>query len=177
MKLAWFAPVAALLLVAAQDCPDGKCPASCDGKQDCCGAVGILCPKDGKCEGKCREICDNVGATLKSVRARVGEIMKKEVGEACPCASGSCKEAKCGTCTDVVAKIYAPLLKDKVGAWMKSKVKDPKHTVKTDDGKTQEVACTFLSKKPCDVCVNDLANASWTKLKECMKDCDKSKNP
>ena len=158
VKTLWVIVVAASLsgAVAAQDAK----------KDDCCGAQGIICPKDGKCEGKCREICDKVGATLKAVRARVGELMQKEVGQKCQCCAGECKGEACSTCETVVSKVYAPLMKERVNARFKDMKKEIKHTVKGEDGKESDVKCTFLTGDICKVCVNDMADASWKKLKE-----------
>jgi hypothetical protein len=135
-------------------------------KDDCCGAKGILCPKDGRCEAKCREICDRVGATMKAVRARVGEIMQKEVGAKCECSSGDCCADHCGTCDAVKSKVFVPIMKEKVTARFKEIKKDVLHKVKGDDGKESEVKCTFLTGDTCKSCVEDQAQVAWTKLKE-----------
>ncbi len=158
MKAIWAIVVAASLsgAVAAQDAK----------KSDCCGAQGLMCPKDGKCEGTCREICDKVGATLKAVRARVGEMMQKEVGQKCQCCAGECTGEGCSTCDTVKTKVFAPLMKEKVNARFKDFNKEVSHKVKGDNGKENDVKCTFLKGDTCKVCVNDMADVSWKKLKE-----------
>ena len=35
-----------------------------------CGMAGLCCPKEGKCEGECRTICDRAGETLTAARWR-----------------------------------------------------------------------------------------------------------
>ncbi len=137
-----------------------------DGKKDCCGASGLICPKDGKCEGTCREICNKVGETLKAVRAKVIEKMKKECNCECPCTAGTCSAEGCESCATVKSQVFAPLFKDKVNARFKDWKKDVKHSVKGDDGKAKDVTCTFLKGDLCKACVDDLADASWKKLSE-----------
>lgn len=141
-----------------------------DSKKDCCGAAGILCPKDGKCEGKCREICDEVGRTLKTAQKDLAKLMDKEIGQHCPCMGGECKEDGCSSCA-TAKDIYKTILKEKVTARFSAK-KEASHTVKGDDGKTKEVKCTFLRTKGkedgdvCSLCAKEIAEAAWKKLKE-----------
>lgn len=144
-----------VLALAAQD----------DCCKEQCGMQGILCPKEGKCEGKCREICDKAAETLKAVRARVVELMKKECGGECPCTAGKCEADGCGSCDTVKTKVFAPILKERVTARFKEFGKKVSHTV-AENGKSKEVECTFLTGATCSVCVNDMADASWKKMKE-----------
>ncbi len=149
----------------AQD-GDKKC-GGCEAGSSDCGMAGILCPKDGKCEGKCKEICTKAAATLKAVRARIGELMKKEVGQQCPCTVGGCCEKECPSCETVKTKIFAPILKDRVNArFTKEGFKEAKHAGKDAEGKATETACTFLSGDTCTPCVNEMADAMWAKMKE-----------
>ncbi len=143
-----------------------------DAKKDCCGSAEVMCPKDGKCEGVCRQICDRVGETLKAVRARTSEEIGKSAKiseKQSACISGSCTAKGCG-CSQLVAKIFAPALKAKVTKWMEGKDRDVQHASKDAEGKETKVACTFLAEdgKPCPGCVADLGA-------ECVKKFNSSK--
>lgn len=146
-----------------QDCPDSKTDGA---KQDGCGAKDLMCPKAGACEGKCKEICDKVGATLKAVRARIGEKMQKELGAKCACTAGECTTADCTICETVKSKIFVPMMKERVSAAFKNLKKDVTHSVKGDDGKVADVTCTFLKGDTCKPCVEEMADAGLAKLKE-----------
>src|SRR5258705_9838900 len=45
-------------------------------KAEKCSMAGICCPKDGKCTGECRAICDRAGETLKAARKMAGDKMQ-----------------------------------------------------------------------------------------------------
>lgn len=180
MKLLFAMGALAAILVApaaAQDCPaEGGCKET-EAKANGCPLAGVFCKKDGKCEGKCKEICERGVKALKAVQARVGELMKKEAGCACECTAGSCAEKSCASCDALKTKVFHPILKARAAArFDKEGFKDAKHTVKVD-GKDTETACTFLSGDTCSTCVNEMADAAWAKMKELFaskkKECEK----
>ena len=142
-------------------------------KDDCCAAMGICCPKDGKCEGVCRQICNRVGETLKAVRAQTSEQIgksKKMSEKQSACLSGACSAKGC-PCAQLLPKVFAPALKAKVSAWMEGKDRNLEHEVKDAEGKTAKVACTFLAEdgKPCPGCVEQLTADCVKKLTEAKK--------
>jgi hypothetical protein len=131
-----------------------------------CGAAGYCCPKEGKCEGECRTICDRAGETLKSARKKAGEKMVKILGSKCDCTAGDCSESGCEGCDLVKTKVLAPLLKDRVTARFKDWKREITHAVKSKDGKTSQVACTFLKGPLCEPCADSLADDILKKLQE-----------
>ena len=137
-----------------------------DPKPEKCGMAGICCPKEGKCAGDCRTICDRAGETLASARTRAGEKMQKVMGSKCECTAGECKAAGCDGCTMVKSKVLVPLMKDRVTARMKDWKKEITHAVKATDGKTSTVKCTFLKGALCEPCADALADDILKKLQE-----------
>jgi len=137
-------------------------------KAEPCGMSGIICPKDGKCSGECRTICDRAGATLKAVRAKAVEKMVEKFGSKCECTAGECAAEGCQGCDLVKTKVLTPLMKERVQARMKESKKDVQHAVKDKDGKSREVKCTFLKGDVCAPCVESMSDAVLTKLQELM---------
>jgi len=135
-------------------------------KPEKCGMAGICCPKEGKCGGDCRTLCDRAGETLTSARKIAGEKMKKEMGQKCECTAGECSAAGCEGCELVKTKVFAPLMKDKISARMKEWKKEITHAVKAKDGKTTSVKCTFLKGALCEPCADALADDILKKLTE-----------
>jgi hypothetical protein len=129
-------------------------------QDDCCKdkcGMASLCPMKGDCKDKCREICDSLGVTLKTVRAKVGELMKEEVGVECDCTVGKCTTSDCGRCQAVCTNVVGPIVKAKVEAHLKTPAKHDK------------ADCTFLSKTTCATCVDELAASIWKGLKKALK--------
>jgi hypothetical protein len=135
-------------------------------KSEPCGMAGIFCPKDGKCAGECRTICDRAGATLKAVRAKAVEKTEAKFGSKCECTSGECGADGCPGCEMVKTKIFIPLMKERVGARMKDFKKDVMHAVKDREGKPQTAKCTFLKGDVCGPCVDEMSDAVLKKLQE-----------
>jgi hypothetical protein len=135
-------------------------------KPEKCGMAGICCPKEGKCEGECRTICDRAGETLASARTRAGEKMKKQMGSKCECTAGECTAAGCEGCEMVKTKVFVPLMKERISARFKDWKKEITHTVKAKDGKVTTVKCTFLKGGLCDPCAEALADDILKKLQE-----------
>jgi len=135
-------------------------------KAEPCGMAGIICPKEGKCAGECRMICDRAGATLKAVRAKAVEKMEAKFGSKCECTAGACTAAGCPGCDMVKTKVFIPLMKERVQARMKDFKKDVSHAVKDKEGKSRSVKCTFLKGDACAPCVDDLSDAVLKKLQE-----------
>jgi hypothetical protein len=131
--------------------------------QDKCEMAGVLCSKEGECEGKCREACEQAAVTLHAVRNAVGERMKKEFGDKCPCTSGECTAENCVTCEFVKTKIFAPVLREKVAARLNDGKISLSHFIRVDDGKARDVSCVFLKGEVCTHCVDELVDATWKK--------------
>jgi hypothetical protein len=131
-----------------------------------CGMSGICCPKEGKCEGECRTVCDRAGETLASARKIAGEKMKKQIGSKCECTAGECSAAGCEGCEMVNSKVFVPLMKARVSARFKEWKKEITHAVKTKDGRTTQVKCTFLKGALCETCADSLADDILKKLQE-----------
>ena len=153
--------IVALLLGVAAAQEKGR-----ETKAEKCGMSGMVCPKEGKCEGECRTICDRAGATLASARKIAGEKMKKQMGSKCECTAGECSSAGCEGCDLVKSKVFTPLMKDRVSARFKDWKKEIAHTVKAKDGKTSQVKCTFLKGAVCEPCADALADDILKKLQE-----------
>lgn len=135
-------------------------------KPEKCGMAGMVCPKEGKCEGECRTICDRAGETLAAARKKAGEKMKKELGSKCECTAGECSAAGCEGCDLVKTKVFTPLMKERVAARFKEWKKDLLHTVKGKDGKSSPVKCTFLKGALCEPCAETLSDDILKKLRE-----------
>ncbi|HTF58184.1 MAG TPA: hypothetical protein VK661_13215 [Planctomycetota bacterium] len=133
-------------------------------KAEKCSMAGICCPKDGKCTGECRAICDRAGETLKAARKLAGEKMQAKYNFKCECTAGECATEGCEGCSMIRTKIFAPLMKERVGARMKDWKKEITHAVKGKDGRTETVKCTFLKGAPCDSCVDTLSDDILKKL-------------
>jgi hypothetical protein len=131
-----------------------------------CAMAGILCPKEGKCEGKCREICDRAGEAMDALKSKVAASMK-ECG--CPHLGGTCKESGCETCGSLQKTIYVPVLKAKVTARFGEMGKDVQHEVSVN-GKTAKVACTLLTGKLCDPCVDGMKKSALEKIEAMFKE-------
>jgi hypothetical protein len=162
MKLWQLGGIAALMVVgvaAAQE--KGK-----ETKAATCGMAGFCCPKEGKCEGECRTICDRAGETLATARKRAGDKMQKVMGSKCECTAGGCKEAGCEGCDLVKSKVLTPLMKERISARFKDWKKEITHAVKGRDGKTATVKCTFLKGALCETCTDTLADDILKKLQE-----------
>lgn len=161
MKAWHLGGVVALLVGVAAAQEKGR-----EAKPEKCGVAGICCPKEGKCEGECRTICDRAGETLASARKTAGEKMKKVMGTKCECTAGECKAAGCEGCELVRSKVFVPLMKTRVSARFKDWKKEITHTVKAKDGKTSQVKCTFLKGALCEPCAEALADDILKKLQE-----------
>ena len=135
-------------------------------KAEKCGMAGMCCPKEGKCAGDCRTICDRAAETLTSARTRAGEKMVKLMGSKCECTAGECKSDGCDGCSMVKSKVFVPLMKERIAARMKDWKKDITHTVKAKDGKTTAAKCTFLKGALCDPCAESLSDDILKKLQE-----------
>jgi hypothetical protein len=135
-----------------------------------CGMAGLVCPKEGKCEGECRTICDRAGETLTAARKLAGVKMKKEIGQTCECTAGSCSASGCEGCDYLKTKVFTPLMKDRVSARMKDWKKDVMHAVKAKDGKTSQAKCTFLKGALCEPCADTLSDDILKKLRDMMSD-------
>ena len=131
-----------------------------------CAMAGILCPKEGKCEGKCREICDRAGEAMDALKGRVAASMK-DCG--CQHLGGTCKEKSCEPCASLQSGIYVPVLKAKVNARFGEMGKDVQHEV-TEKGKTTRVACTLLTGKLCDPCVDGMKKSALEKIEAMFKE-------
>ncbi|HZN60807.1 MAG TPA: hypothetical protein VFC90_00245 [Planctomycetota bacterium] len=161
MKVLHVAGIAALLLGVAAAQEKGR-----ETKPAKCGMTGICCPKEGKCEGECRTICDRAGETLASARKIAGEKMKKAMGSKCECTAGECSAAGCEGCELVMSKVLAPLMKDRISARFKDWKKEITHAVKAKDGKASTVKCTFLKGALCDPCADALSDDILKKLQD-----------
>ena len=121
MKLWQLGGIAALMVVGVAAVQEkGK-----ETKAATCGMTGICCPKEGKCEGDCRTICDRAGETLATARKRAGDKMQKVMGSKCECTAGGCTAAGCEGCDLVKSKVLIPLMKERISVrfkdWKKEK--------------------------------------------------------
>jgi hypothetical protein len=160
MKAWQLGGIMALLVGVAAGAPQDK------PKAEKCGSAGVCCPKEGKCQGDCRTICDRAGETLTSSRKKAGERMVKIMGSKCPCTAGECSAAGCEGCDLVRSKVFVPLMKERITARIKDWKKDVFHAVKAKDGKTAQVKCTFLKGDVCEPCTDSLADDILKKLQE-----------
>lgn len=107
---------------------------------DPCPMADILCPQK-ECES---EACERLGATLKAVRARAIEIMKKECGGECPCTAGACSTSPCPSCAAIKEKVIAPLFKERLAK--------------------PHAGCTLSSGPVCATCVDEMGAAVCAKI-------------
>jgi hypothetical protein len=116
-------------------------------------------PKDGKCEGEQKKVCDHVAATFKAGMTSCGAKCKKE-GLKCE----ECAKVKdggpCDKCREMIVKTVAPWLKTQASA------KDATHTVTGKDGKKETIKCTLLTGPPCKGCAEEMSDAVVTACKE-----------
>lgn len=145
------------LRVGAQSAPANKCE-----------MAGILCAKDGACEGKCAEVCAQAGKMLTAVRTSLAQRMKAQFGEACPCTSGQCSAEGCGGCEFIKSMVFAPLLREKVASRLSNAPITFTHVVRGSDGKLSESPCTFKTTGACENCEHELADAAWAKGNELL---------
>ena len=108
---------------------------------DPCPLADILCPKEGHVE---TEACKRLGETVKAVRARTMEIMKKECGSECDCTAGRCSTSGCEGCAAIKTKILAPMLKERMAK--------------------PHAGCTLTSGPVCAICVDEMGVAVYAKL-------------
>ncbi len=161
MKLLQLGGVLALLVGVGAVQEKGR-----EAKPAACGMAGICCPKEGKCEGECRSICDRAGETLAAARKLAGEKMKKQMGSKCECTAGECSAAGCEGCDLVKSKVFTPIMKERISARFKDWKKEITHSVKAKDGKTSAVKCTFLKGALCGPCADTLSDDILKKLTE-----------
>jgi len=164
-KLNVIVSLAALALMLSAAWSYSRADGSHEGK---CEVAGLIFSKDSPCDGKCREASAQTAVMLHAVRAAVGERMKKEFGEKCPCTSGECTAENCAMCAFVRSKIVALLLREKVAARLGNDTIGLTHFVRTEDGDLREASCTFLKGETCPHCVRELAEATWNKANEVL---------
>jgi len=157
MRLMSIALVAALVA--------GGLASAQDKKQDKCGLAGIMCPAEGCCEGVCRDFCNKGGEALIALRAKVAASLKEKKDKLAAHSVGLCKTKECKDCAWVEATGIVPVLKTKISARFGEMNKEIKHEV----GKTS-VACTFLTGKLCDACVDQMKKDVLAKIEEAKKD-------
>lgn len=158
---------AALVLLAGAAWISARAEGSPDNK---CELAGMLCTKDGVCEGKCAEVCAQSGKLLTAVRSNLGARMKAQFGESCPCTSGACSEEHCPACEFLKTKVFAPLLREKVASRLTSAPINLTHVARGGDGKLVEAPCTFIKGETCPHCVRELSDATWQKANELLFD-------
>ena len=142
-----------------------------DPKKGCCGGDepnyhAMFCGSE-KCDNaKCKDACAKAGAELKAVCAKIQELAKKEWGDkACECCDKS-ETKPCAKCTEFGKTVVVPAVKARLTDHLKDLSKEFKHTVKSADGKSSEVACTFLKGDTCGPCADEIAGDCFAKLKE-----------
>jgi hypothetical protein len=108
---------------------------------DTCPMADILCPREGH---TATDACKHLGETVKAVRARTIEIMKKECGSECACTAGTCAAPACDGCASIKTQIFAPLLKERLAK--------------------PHAGCTLTTGPLCAPCVEELSAASYKKL-------------
>ena len=164
MRLMSIALVAALMaggLASAQDK---------DKKKDKCPLAGIMCPAEGCCEGVCREFCNKGGEALTALRAKVAAALKEKKDALAAHQVGVCKAKECKECAWVESTGIVPIFKTKVSARFGEMNKEVNHEIAGKDGKTTTVACTLLTGKLCDACVDQMKKDALAKIEEAKKD-------
>ncbi|RJP32200.1 MAG: hypothetical protein C4547_14370 [Phycisphaerales bacterium] len=136
--------------------------------QNQCELAGMLCAKDGPCEGRCAEVCAQAGKMLTAVRADLAQRMKAQFGEVCPCTSGQCSADGCSGCEFLKSMVFAPLLREKVASRTTAAPITFTHVVRGGDGKLTVAPCTFKSGGTCAPCERELADAAWQKGNELL---------
>lgn len=159
--------------VSAQDNGKDDC---CKDKQDkecCLDSHALFCGNE-KCDSEpCKIACEKAGQTLKAVGHKLMAMAKKEWGDKCADCCEKSDQKPCPECVEFCKTVVVPMIKERMTARHKDPSKEFKHTVKGDAGKTSEVACTFLSGDTCAPCVQEIADASFPKLKEMKAAADK----
>lgn len=137
-------------------------------KKHDCGMVGVLCPKEGQCEGKCREICDKAGEALTALKSGVCAAFKEKMKDGC-CEhlGGTCTAKDCSACTWMKNEVLVPILKAKVSARFGTMQKGASHEV---GEKNRKVDCTFLTGKLCDPCVAEMKNDAVKKIEAALQE-------
>lgn len=155
-----FVMVAALGAGLALHADDNK------SKKHKCPLETIMCPFHGDCEGECRNLCDKGGEALVAVHAKVAASLKVQTKkDASAHVAGTCKVADCKECATLNDKVFGPVIKERISKRMgEMGGKEVKHTVKNASGQDSEVACTFLTGKLCDACVDEMTKSCLDKL-------------